>query len=260
MSDFTRTGWDAERYLRFADQRMRPGFDLLARIPDISPRLIVDLGAGTGELTAEIRRRWPHASVVGIDRSPDMLNVARRSFRQVEWFECDIESWRPDDEIDLIFSNATLHWLDDHESLFRRLRGNLSRRGVIAAQMPDNWRAPTHVIPDEVLATGDWPDAARAAMPRRRLAPLHAYADWVAPAEVDSWRTTYLHRLTGHHPVWTWVTGSTLRPVLASLDGGDTQRFTAECQERYRAAYPRREDGTTVLPFSRFFMVAHAEV
>jgi trans-aconitate 2-methyltransferase len=248
--------WDPDQYLRFADHRARPGIELLARIPNIDARRAVDLGCGTGHLTALLARRWPEAQVVGIDSSPEMIDHARASHPDGIWTVGDIMAWYPEAPVDVIFSNAALHWLDGHPSLFRRLRTCLTNGGVLAVQMPDNWSAPTHRIPAEILDSGDWPDEARTALLRDRLSTVDEYSQWLQPASLDTWRTTYYQRLVGEDAVWTWVTGSVLRPVLANLGPSEQQRFAAMCRDRYTVAYPRDDDGSTTLPFSRLFLVA----
>ena len=248
--------WNPDQYLRFADHRTRPGIELLSRIPDIDARRIVDLGCGTGHLTAMLQERWPHADVIGIDSSVEMIERADHDHPDMTWIIGDAATWEPDQPVDLIFSNATLHWLDNHESLFSRFRSLVRSGSVIAVQMPDNWNAPTHRVPAEILDEGDWPEAARAALMRDRLSRPEEYARWLQPADVDLWRTTYYQRLTGDDPVWGWVTGSVLRPVLVALDQPDRDRFAESCRARYQEAYPVDSDGTTTLPFSRLFMVA----
>ena len=248
--------WDPDRYLRFADHRVRPGIELLARIPDIDAHRIVDLGCGTGQLTALLQERWPGADVVGIDSSAEMIERARADHPNMTWVVGDVETWEPEEPIDLIFSNATLHWLDGHQDLFGHLRSLLNPVGILAAQMPDNWNAPTHRVPADVLDDGDWPTGARAALMRDRLSRPEDYARWVQPASVDLWRTTYYQQLTGNDPVWHWVTGSVLRPVLAALDESDRSRFSKACRTFYRMEYLPDPSGITTLPFSRLFMVA----
>lgn len=250
--------WDPDRYLRFADHRTRPGIELLARIPDIAARRVVDLGCGTGNLTALLARRWPDANVAGIDSSEDMIERARRDHPGLNWTIGSIESWNPETRFDVVFSNAALHWVDGHETLFRRLRSFLADDGVLAVQMPDNWAAPTHRIPADVLDSGDWTDGARTAMMRDRLSSPDLYPRWLQPATVDMWRTTYFQQLSGDDPVWEWVSGSVLRPVLANLDAASRERFARRCKALYREAYPPDSEGTTMLPFSRLFMVAQA--
>lgn len=248
--------WNPGHYLRFADHRTRPGLELLAGIPDQPVQRAVDLGAGTGHLTAELAERWPEASVAGIESSPEMLDRARRDHPDVSWTLADIAHWEPEDPVDLLFSNAALHWLDCHDELFPWLRSQLAPGGVLAVQMPDNWDAPTHRIPADVLDSGPYSDVARSALLRDRLLSPAEYRTLLQPARVDLWRTTYFQVLKGDDPVWDWVTGSVLAPVLAALEDVDRERFSDDCRTRYRDAYPTDANGETVLPFSRLFMVA----
>lgn len=247
--------WDPDRYERFSHHRLRPGLDLLERVRDIDPRFVVDLGCGTGTLTAIVAGRWPNAQVKGLDSSQQMLERAPTTMPNLTWERGDIASWRADRPVGLIFSNAALHWLDDHAGLFGGLVTSLETGGVLAVQMPDNWTQPTHRIPAAVLDEGDYPDEAHRALLRNPVARAEDYRRWLGP-DVDcaTWSTTYHQTLTGEHPVLEWVRGSVLAPVIAALD--DPEPFLAECARRYRSAYPPQPDGTTVLPFRRLFIVA----
>ena len=247
-------GWDPVRYLTFADERTRPGLDLMVRIPDVSPKTVVDLGCGTGHLTARLRERWPDAEVLGLDSSAEMVERARQDHAGIEWKVETIETWQPIGPVDLIYSNATLHWLGNHEPLFGRLADTIASGGALAVQMPDNWAEPTHRIPAEVLDEGSFPDSARNALLRDRVASPAEYRSWLHSLDIEMWRTTYFHQLVGEDPVWTWVTGSVLRPVLATLEPADRERFEWDVKARYRDEYPS-VDGVTILPFSRLFIV-----
>ncbi len=250
--------WDPDRYLRFADDRARPGLELMARITMTDPSTVVDIGCGAGNLTAVLAERWPNADVSGFDASSEMISRATGDHPTIRFSVGDIATWEPDAPVDVLYSNATLHWLDEHEELFPRLMSYLAPGGVLAVQMPDNWAEPTHRVPAEILDAGSWPEGARAALLRDRLATPAEYLRWLAPGDTDLWRTTYFQRLTGADPVWTWVTGSVLRPVLAALDTDSAERFSEQCRQSYRDAYPADDSGTTVLPFSRLFMVSVA--
>jgi trans-aconitate 2-methyltransferase len=250
--------WDPDQYLRYADHRARPGRELIARIPDVEPSTVVDLGCGPGNLTAVLAERWPDAHVVGIDSSPEMIERAQADHPSIDWKVGDIGTWLPDRPVDVIYSNATLHWMDDHNLLFPRLRGHLSQKGALAVQMPDNWNAPTHQVPATILDEGFWKAEARDALMRDRLSKPADYLEWVQPAEVDIWRTTYFQQMHGDDPVWEWVNGSLLRPVLAEFDDIERERFSAVCRRRYRDAYRINASGITIVPFSRLFVIASA--
>lgn len=248
--------WDPDRYETFADQRLRPGIDLLDRVGDFEPRSVVDLGCGTGRLTGILARRFPDAEVTGIDTSVTMLDRARSTLPHLRWKHADIATWTPDGA-GLVFSNAALHWVDDHASVFGRLGAGVPPGGVLAIQMPDNWRQPTHTIPAAILDTGRYGDDARRALVRDRVAEVGDYRRWLgAGLELDVWTTTYHHVLSGADPVLEWVRGSVLAPVVDRLEGADRAGFLAECSRRYRDAYPPEPDGTTVMPFRRLFIVA----
>ena len=107
--------WNPQSYLAFADHRTRPAIDLLARVPLRDAQRVVDLGCGPGNSTHLLVDRWPAAMVIGIDSSSDMLASARRSGIAATWVEADIATWAPDRAPDLIYSNAALHWVGDHE-------------------------------------------------------------------------------------------------------------------------------------------------
>lgn len=246
------SGWDPARYLAFGDQRLLPGLDLIDALPKMAPRSIADLGCGTGKLTALLASKWPTASVVGIDSSEEMLAEAKRKHPRLQWLHARIEDWTA--PADLIFSNAALHWLGDHAALLPRLRSQLSEGGVLAIQMPCNWTEPTHTIPATILDGGEWSDEARHALPRNRVAEADTYRAMLPTAQV--WENVYEQSLAGDDPVFEWGMGSFLRPVWAALRPEERPRFEEACKRAYRDAYPRKRDGTTVLPYRRLFIIA----
>ena len=250
--------WSPSQYLRFSDHRLRPGLELLARIPDIDPGVVFDLGCGPGNLTREIATRWPEARVVGVDSSVEMISKAKQDFPGIEFELGDIETWTPEHEVDLIFSNATLHWLEHHGRLFPRLFDFLRPGGVLAVQMPNNWSAPTHTVPKEILADARWSEEVRHLLPIDRVDEPGEYRRWLidAASSFDIWQTTYYQELGGEDPVWEWTTGSLLRPVLAALDPTDREAFTEAVKAGYRNAYPSDHTGTVLLPFRRLFLIA----
>lgn len=253
--------WDPEQYLRFAGPRLRPALDLLAQVPVSAPPVVYDLGCGPGNVTPFLRRRWPEARVVGIDDSPEMLARARDRHGDdpsLDWLEADAGAWKPAAPAALIYSNAALHWLDDHASLFPRLMSHLAPGGALAVQMPRNHGEPSHTGIVETVEGGPWAAALR---PLLRPRPVHApevYYDILRPhaARLEIWETIYSQPMEGADPVAQWTRGSALKPFLDALDGAAAERFFAAYAARMRAAYPTRADGRTLFPFRRLFIVA----
>jgi trans-aconitate 2-methyltransferase len=253
------TSWDPVTYLRWAGERARPFADLLARVDAADPRTVVDLGCGEGALTASLATRWPRARVTGVDSSPEMLAAAAAHAvdGRVGFERGDVRDWRPDGPVDVVVSNAVLHWVPGHAGLLARWAGHLAPGGWLAVQVPGNHRAPTHRLLAALCTSSDWAGhLAAAAPPPDPVLDPGGYLDVLTGAglRADVWETTYLHVLRGPDPVLTWVRGTVLLPVLALL-GDDAAAFTAQYAAALREAYPARADGTTVLPFRRVFAV-----
>lgn len=250
--------WDPDRYLTYADERGRPFVELLARVPAVAPSTVVDLGCGPGNLTELLVRRWPGARVAGVDSSPEMIAVAQGRRGQVAYSVGDIAGWATDDPVDVLVSNAALQWMPGHLDLLPRLVGGVRPGGWFALQVPGNFDEPSHVLREELAAEA--PYASYTAGASRPAAP-DAATYWTAltdlGCEVDAWETTYLHVLQGPDPVFTWISGTSLRPILAALDAEPELRasYEEELKQRLRDAYPAR-DGTVLMPFRRVFAVA----
>lgn len=254
--------WDPATYLRFSDERLRPGFDLLARVGDLPPGPLAELGCGTGVHARVIGERWPGRAFTAIDSSPEMLTQASATPSSIRWVEADLRSWKPPEKVALVFSNAVLQWVDQHEVLFPRMMGMLAPGGVLAVQMPRNFDAPSHVLMREAAQAGPWAAILKPLLRADPVAGPEVTYDRLAPLAqggLDIWETEYLHVLSGEDAVLTWMHGTALRPLLTALQGSERAEFERACAERLRRAYPRRADGHTLLPFRRIFIVARAK-
>lgn len=257
--------WDPTQYLKYSTERLRPALDLLARISSLAPETVIDLGCGAGNVTAFLAERWPRARIVGVDNSKEMLVQARASVAGSatrEWIEADLATWAPNAAVDVVYSNAALHWQDDHARLFPRIFGWVAPGGVLAVQMPDQFAAPSHVALAEVVATARWRDRLGHL---RRSSPVLPAVDYFrllgeAAREVDAWTTDYLHVLPASlddvHPVVAWMKGTAMTPFLAVLDAEEAATFIGDVSTRVGKAYPKLADGRILFAFRRVFLVA----
>jgi trans-aconitate 2-methyltransferase len=256
--------WDPGLYLRYGDERSRPFGDLLTRIGASKPRAVVDLGCGPGNLTATLPQRWPGSRVAGIDSSPEMIAQARRLDTGVVFNVGDLRDWSPGPDVDVMVSNAVLHWVPGHEELLVRWAGQLTGGAWLAFQVPGNFDAPSHRALRAVAAEEHWP-AGLAEVVTPRVAPRTVrdpagYAALLAGAgcEVDAWETTYLHILPARavtHPVLSWMEGTALRPIREVLSDGEWAGFRDRLGARLDKVYPV-EGGAVFFPFRRVFVVA----
>lgn len=249
--------WNPDHYLQFRSERGQPCLDLIARIPgEIGS--IADLGCGPGNSTAMLRGRWPEARVTGIDNSKEMLEKARSEDASVEWLEADLAAWRPQDKIDLIFSNATFQWVKNQRRILPELAAGCR---VFAMQIPFHLQSPAHRAmgwlcedprfdrwltpkpePFEILTPGVYYDLL--ATPERR---------------VEIWQTTYFHTLASAAGIVEFLGATGLRPYLDRLPAEEKKNFQQAFGDAVEDLYPAQADGKVLFPFPRLFVLVTAQ-
>lgn len=251
MSD----AWSPERYARFRAERERPFHDLLALVRPVPDGRAVDLGCGGGALTRLLHERTGVAETAGIDRSAAMLAGREGDAGGGLRFERgDIGSFAGKG-LDLVFSNAALQWVGDHEGLFARLAGALRASGQLAVQMPANHDHPSHTVAHAVARE---PRHARALGGYVRENPVRE-PEWYAAllarlgfAERVAFPRVYRHELAGPEEVVEWVRGSLLTDYRARLDDDAWEAYLADYRERLLAALPRERP--CAFPFRRLLL------
>ena len=173
----------------------------------------------------------------------------------------DIATWQPQGPAapDLIYANAALQWVPDHETLLPRLFAALAPGGVLAIQMPDNREEPTHRLMREVASVAPWQHhIGNAASVRTKILALNEYYDLLAPnaAALDVWRTAYQHPMDSPAAIVEWVRATGLRPFVDPLPEDLRASFLHEYEGRIAQAYRPRTDGKLLLAFPRLFIVA----
>jgi trans-aconitate 2-methyltransferase len=253
--------WDPAKYVQFGDYRDRPFFDLTGRIHADSPQRVVDLGCGPGNLTATLARRWPHADVLGLDSSAEMLAKAAAETSgatRLRFGHMDIADWMPPSDTDVVVSNAALQWVPGHQEMLAGWLGTLKPGAWFAMQVPGNFDSPSHVLMRELADSPRWKEKLGGVL--RGGDSVGGPADYLnimlaAGCLADAWETTYQQVLTGKDPVLDWVRGTGLRPVLAALSEEDGRAYETEYAAAVKRAY-RETDYGTIYPFRRIFAVA----
>jgi trans-aconitate 2-methyltransferase len=127
--------WEAGTYDRLADPQEAWGREVLERLELAGEEAVLDAGCGSGRVTALLLERVPNGRVVGVDASPSMIELAReRLGDRVELICADLTEFELDEPVDVVYSNATFHWVMDHERLFARIHDALRPLGRIEAQ------------------------------------------------------------------------------------------------------------------------------
>jgi trans-aconitate 2-methyltransferase len=227
--------WDPAQYERFGDERSAPFFDLLALVEPCPGGQVVDLGCGTGELTRVLHERTGARETLGIDSSEAMLARSASHAGDGLRFELgDIAGWAPAEPLDVVFSNAALHWVDDHPALFARLTSALAPGGQLAVQMPANHDHPSHLVAERVAGKAPFREALGGHVRRSPVLGPERYAELLHRLGYGSQHVrlqVYLHVLPEAEAVVEWVKGTLLTDYRRRLP----ERLYDEFLARYRA-------------------------
>jgi len=246
--------WDPEQYEKFKNERFAP-FDDLCRLIRVRPGLeVIDLGCGTGELTCRLAPLLPDCRVTGIDASAEMLAKAGPCpgvrFRQEDIATVG-GSW------DLVFSNAVLHWLDDHHTLIPRLFSLLNPGGQLVVQIPNNTAFPSHTC---IIATANEEPFLSALGGWTRTSPLLSLDEYArllyesGAAEMTIFEKVYPHPVPDADAIADWTAGTTLIPYMERLP----QELHAPFMERYRAKLRRIwPTGPVLFTFRRILLAGN---
>ncbi|MGB3315767.1 MAG: methyltransferase domain-containing protein [Albidovulum sp.] len=250
--------WNPDTYARFGDLRLRPALDLLAQVGDLPDGDVVDLGCGNGAAGPTLAKRFAGRRLLGVDMSPAMLTAAGKCGCYDHLAEADAGQWVPDTAPALIYSNAAMHWLPDHVTLFPRLASALVPGGTLAVQMPRQYGAPSHrflrdfaaeMFPDRFDVKGWTAPVANPVEYHRLLSPL---------GQITVWETDYVQRLdpaNGAHPVRRFTEATAMRPYLERLNEEEAATFVRRYDQALVSAYPVEADGAVLFPFRRVFFV-----
>lgn len=249
--------WNPAQYERFKNERSQPFFDLMALVKPRANMRVVDLGCGTGELTRELHRALKAKTTLGVDNSASMLKEsAKFAGEGLTFKETDIAGFSGG-PFDLIFSNAALHWLEDHESLLARLWKMLAPSGQLAVQVPANHDYPSHTLAEEMAAREPYASALKGYV---RKSPVLTPADYAAllfklgASEQSVQLRVYGHVLESSDGVVEWVRGTTLTDYQKRLTPDLFTRFLDE----YRRELVARlgNDRPFFYPFKRLLLWA----
>lgn len=253
------SNWNSSQYLKFERERTQPSLDLISRIGLHAPRKILDVGCGPGNSTAALKERFPESHVLGIDSSSEMIRAAKAHYSDIDFALCDAanELQQLDHDFDLVFSNACIQWVPNHEKLLSDMASLLRTGGILAVQTPMNDKEPIHRIIEELISSAHWKEKIPVKRIFYNLLP-EQYYDLLSSlfTEFSIWETTYYHALHSHDDIIEWYKGTGLRPYLGALSEEDGNRFTAQVKEALLQAYPLQKNGDVIFRFPRFFFTA----
>lgn len=247
--------WNPDQYQRFADERSQPFYDLMGLVEPRPGMRVVDLGCGTGELTRVLHEHLSALSTLGIDTSGSMLaRASRHAGGGLGFRQADIATWRPEGQLDLVFSNAALHWVDDHHRLLPQVAGWMAPGGQLAVQVPAN---DDHIAYQLAHAMALEEPYAAALGGYVRETPVLAPEEYATLLHRLGFRPhhvrlqVYGHTLPGAEQVVEWVKGTLLTDYQKRLPPQLYAYFLEEYRDRVVSSLP---SGPYYYPFKRILM------
>lgn len=250
--------WKPDLYLKFEKQRTQPAIDLVSRIDMSAPMRIVDIGCGPGNSTLALKNRWPNAEITGLDSSPAMIAQASKEDSDINWVCADAAGDLNDlGRFDVVFSNAVIQWIPNHEVLLPNLFSLLNSGGVLAVQVPNTTKMPVHLTLQSIAQSEKW---------RTRFFDVNTHSVFSAPYyydivsrlsdHVDLWETNYYHMMVNHRSIVQWYSSTGLRPYLNRLESvSDQTDFLDDFENALKVAYPVQKNGVVLFPFTRIFFL-----
>src|SRR5262245_708128 len=240
--------WNPQQYEKFKHERERPFFDLMAMVRPSPAMRVVDLGCGTGKQTRMLHEQLGAQETTGIDRSAKMLEPIRRTALP-EGLRFEVGSIEDfpgaRDPFDLVFSNAALHWVDNHAALIPRLAGALKAGGQLAFQVPAMQDSISHLTAAEIADEQPF----RSALGGRHQPPFvltpveYARAMYASGfGDPETRLMVYPHVLAGREAVVEWMKGTLLteyqRHLPADLFESFVERYRSVLVDRLEPARP----------------------
>lgn len=239
--------------MKFGKERTQPSLDLINRIKNLKPNNILDIGCGPGNSTFALYENFPNAKILGVDSSGNMLERAKEKYPNLQFEKCFVPDELGEENYDLIFSNACIHWIPNHKYLITEIVKKLNNGGVLAVQIPLIQEAPFYKTLFEMVKKEKW----------NKLSSVHnfhnllpnEYYDLFSTLDCDFqiWQTTYYHIVQSQEGVIEWYKGSGLRPYLELLEEEKKAEFLAELKEKLKVLFPTQQDGNVILKMPRLF-------
>jgi trans-aconitate 2-methyltransferase len=257
----TSSAWDPTQYERFKRERDQPFFDLLAGIAPRRGRRVIDLGCGTGALTAQLHEALQAASTLGVDQSDTMLaRSLDHETDSLQFQQAAIEdTFEGDARYDLVFSNAALQWLDDHPALWGQVAGLLAPGGELAIQIPANHDHISHVAARQIAteepfatALNHWLRSSPVLAPEDYALLLHGLGLEQVRVELR----VYLHLMPSREDLIEWTRGTLLTAYQERLPAALFARYLDRYREHLLMQLP--DERPYPYPFKRILMWATA--
>jgi trans-aconitate 2-methyltransferase len=251
--------WNPDKYLLFKNERTQPAVDLAEKINLNDPKNIIDIGCGPGNSAQILVSKWPNCNVVGLDSSRSMIEKAKNDYPNQTWIHEKAENIADDEKYSLVFSNASLQWMDNHETLIPKLWNAVDDNGAFAAQIPNFANMPVNFAINDALKKEKWNNRIKNITWNKQLHGLSYYYELLSKYtnEIILWETRYYHIMESIKGIIDFVYSTALRPYLEQLTENEKREFVNEILDECKKYYKEQTNNKILFPFQRMFIIAY---
>jgi trans-aconitate 2-methyltransferase len=258
--------WNPADYAKSSDVQLGWAQELRRRLSLQGHESVLDLGCGDGKITADFARSLPQGSVVGIDQSAEMIDYARSLYARDSYpnlsFDCvDARSLTFDRQFDLCFSNAVLHWVDDHPAVLQGISRGLRSGGkvIISCGGKGNAAGLLSCLTSFIKSSGWGQYFEQFDYQPYTFNGVEDYQLWLTAAGLVIDRLELVPKdMTHANPsaLRDWLR-TTWMPVTDHVPEADRDRFIAEFVVAYLQEIPLDDRGQTHVKMVRLEVEAH---
>jgi trans-aconitate 2-methyltransferase len=260
--------WDVEDYAKSSSEQQRWAQELIAKLHLGGSERILDIGCGDGKVTAELARLVPDSLVTGVDTSADMVAFARRSFPlsrhpKLAFVRADAERLCFNKGFDVVFSNATLHWVKGHSAVLSGIVRSLRPHGKALLQMGGRGNAADVVEIMERLISGPaWRDFFEGFQFPYYFYGPEEYREWLDGAGLAEQRLELIAKdmvHKGRDGFKAWIR-TTWFPFTQQVPDGKRERFLDAFLDAYCVDHPEDSEGMVHVKMMRLEVEAVTRV
>ncbi|MDR2481462.1 MAG: hypothetical protein LBD07_04110 [Spirochaetaceae bacterium] len=188
-----------------------------------------------------------------------MIEKAKNDFPKLNWIHGKAEEVRTDIKYSLVFSNAALQWIPNHEKAIPRLWEIVEHNGAFAAQIPKFEKMDINTALKEILEKEKWIKCKNVDTNIRVFYDLDYYYESLSKKsdDIELWETHYFHIMPSQQSIIDFIESTALRPYLNELNNEEKIEFKNELLIALKKYYKIQTDGKVLFPFKRIFILAY---
>jgi trans-aconitate 2-methyltransferase len=243
--------WNARDYARHSSAQQTWARELIAKLNLDGHESLLDIGCGDGKITAEIAGYVPHGSVVGIDSSREMIDLALDNFTKgvrpnLTFQVIDAKHLPFSEEFDVIFSNAALHWIKDHRPVIAGIWKSLKPGGRALLQMGGKGNAESILfVLEEMMSENEWGQYFSDFAFSYGFYGPEEYTTWISETGLHPVRIELIPKVMSYdhrEGLAGWVR-TTWLPYIERIPDNRKEEFITELVDRYVVKYPPDSEG-----------------